>query len=194
MALGRLLADVRALNAELPSVAAELEKVGNAGGDGLRASESASRAAAQAAEATNRSNQSAVEAAKAIAAIPAVNDATFTISSDEGVRRLTDLATDSEGVGLRASSSSGSGGAGGRGSFAPPPPGILRRLLGQGNGVNGGLLNPQPQGGGQIIKPLTPQPPSQGERAIVNELRNLREAIGQSIESSGVSFRMGSKS
>ena len=192
MALGRLLADVRALNAELPSVAAELEKVGNAGGDGLRASESASRAAAQAAEATNRSNQSAVEAAKAIAAIPAVNDATFTISSDEGVRRLTDLATDSEGVGLRASSSSGSGGAGGRGSFAPPPPGILRRLLGQGNGVNGGLLNPQPPASGPVrIQPLTPTP---GEKLIAAKLDSLANSIRTSAEANGTTIRMGSKS
>jgi hypothetical protein len=192
MALGRLLSDVRALNAELPSVAKQLRDVTDIATSeaALKASESASRAAGQAAEATTRSNQAAAEAARAIASIPPVEGAEFRITADDSVRRLTDLATDEEGVARRIGSG---GGGGGGGSFDTGFAG--RQLLGQ-IARGGGLLNQRPQGGGNLIQPVpqAPMPPTQGERAIVNELRNLREAIGQSIEASGVSFRMGSKS
>lgn len=197
MALEKLIGEVRALNQELPQTVNGLNQATAAIQQAAAAAESGSdtqfptevRAAA---EAVDKANQSTIAAANAIAAIPQVESAEFRITADEGVTRLADLATDAEGVARRINS--GTGGSPG-GTFSSPQ-GVGGTRLGQPSGF-GGLLNQLARGGGLIQPqpvPQGPAPPTQGERAIVQELRQLRDAIGKSVEAAGVSFRMGSKS
>jgi hypothetical protein len=200
MALEQLVADVRALNQELPAVNEKLNQVAETAGRVVpdeavfRASEAASRAAGEAARSTKASNDSVTTAANALAQIDPV-----IIPSN---------------VNIRINDGGGGGGAASGGLIGGRTP-----LIGeQEQAAGGGILfdsfgNPVRRAdsrtrttntgsgrGGRGIAPRASllntmaQEPSAGEQLIATKLDALTNAIGSAITTGAANIRMGSKS